>query len=63
MIPNWEFLGEDKGNNDNPNKECSREVFPMDSTTLHKWKKIARDIFSDDSPMQVMVLTKRTRSC
>ena len=34
----------------------------MDSTTLRKWKKIARDTFSNDSPMQVTVLIKRTRS-
>lgn len=61
MIPNGEFLG-DKGNNDTLDKESSREVFPIDSNTFRKWKKIAPDLSSNDSPMQVTVLTKRSRS-
>lgn len=51
MVPSEDFIGEDNGNLENPHKECPCEELPMDSTTLCKWKKIARDTFSNDSLM------------
>ena len=62
MVLSGDFIGEDNGNLENPHKECPYEELPTDSTTLRKWKKIACDTFSNDSPMQLTVLTKRTRS-
>ena len=62
MVPSGDSIGEDNGNLENPHKEFPCEEFPTDSTTLRKWKKIACDTFSNDSPMQLTVLTKRTRS-
>lgn len=62
IVPSGDFIGEDNGNLENQHKECPCEELPIDSTTLPKWKKIACDTFSNDSPMQVTTLTKRTRS-
>ena len=62
MVPSGDSIGEDNGNLKNPHKEFPCEELPTDSTTLRKWKKIARDTFSNDSPMQLIVMTKRTRS-
>lgn len=58
--PIGDFLGKDNDNKENSQKECptfldsaSRVEFPMDSPTPRKWKKIARDIIYEDSPMQL----------
>ena len=40
----------------------TREDCIIEPSTIRKWKKIAQDIISDDAPMQLTVLTKRTRS-
>ena len=62
MVLSGDFIGEDNGNLENPHKECPCKELPTDSTTLRKWKKIACDTFSNDFPLQVTMLTKRTRS-
>ena len=59
----------DKGNLENLNvgsdmtrETQTREGCIIEPSTVRKWKKIAWNIISDDAPMQLIVLTKRTRS-